>query len=159
MTPMQVALASAMGGLLTLERKALAQFMLARPIVVAPIIGAILGDVQTGFLLGVPLELFFLGNASYGASTPDHETLAALFAVSLAVSAGATAHPVPTYALTLALLLALLATWPDPPWTPILFGGGALMVLMPIAFYPLSKTLWLAVDLVFRPAQPDDFAA
>jgi hypothetical protein len=57
------------------------------------------------------------------------------------------------------LLLALLATWPDPPWTPILFGGGALMVLMPIAFYPLSKTLWLAIDLVFRPAQPDDFAA
>jgi len=58
-----------------------------------------------------------------------------------------------------ALLLVLLATWPDPPWTPILFGGGVLMVLMPIAFYPLSKTLWLAVDLVFRPAQPDDFAA
>jgi len=57
------------------------------------------------------------------------------------------------------LLLALLATWPDPPWTLLLFGGGALMVLMPIAFYPLSKTLWLAVDLVFRPAQPDDFVA
>ena len=57
------------------------------------------------------------------------------------------------------LLLALLATWPHPPWTPILFAGGALMVLVPIAFYLLSKTLWLAVDLVFRPAQPDDFAA
>jgi len=57
-----------------------------------------------------------------------------------------------------ALLLALLGTWPDPPWTPILIGGAALMVVVPIAFYPLSKTLWLAIDLVFRPAQPEDFA-
>jgi hypothetical protein len=56
-----------------------------------------------------------------------------------------------------ALLLALLATWPDPPWRLLLFGGGALMVLAPIAFYPVSKALWLAIDLVVRPAAPDDF--
>ena len=57
------------------------------------------------------------------------------------------------------VLLALLATWPDPPWTLLLVGGGVLMVLVPIVFYPVSKVLWLALDLVFRPAQPDDFAA
>ena len=57
------------------------------------------------------------------------------------------------------LLLALVATWPDPPWTLLLVGGGVLMVLVPIVFYPVSKVLWLALDLVFRPAQPDDFAA
>jgi mannose/fructose/N-acetylgalactosamine-specific phosphotransferase system component IIC len=107
LTGTQVALASAVGGLLSLERKALAQFMLARPIVVAPVVAAILGDAQTGFLLGVPLELFFLGNVSYGASTPDHETLATLFAASLAVGAGTRSHPAPTFALALALLLAL----------------------------------------------------
>ena len=56
-----------------------------------------------------------------------------------------------------ALLLALLVTWPDPPWTRILVGGAILMVLVPIAFYPLSKTLWLAIDLMVRPAQPEDF--
>jgi hypothetical protein len=32
------------------------------------------------------------------------------------------------------------------------------MVLMPIAFYPFSKALWLAIDLIVRPPQPDDFA-
>ena len=58
-----------------------------------------------------------------------------------------------------ALLLVLLATWPTPPWTPILAGGAALMVAIPIAFYPVSKALWLAIDLVFRPAQPEDFAS
>jgi len=59
----------------------------------------------------------------------------------------------------LALLIALLVTWPDPPWRLILYGGAVLMILMPIAFYPLSKALWLGIDLVFRPAQPDDFVA
>jgi uncharacterized protein (DUF983 family) len=56
------------------------------------------------------------------------------------------------------LLIALLATWPDPPWHLLLYGGGALMVLTPIIFYPFSKSIWLAIDLVFRPAQPEDFA-
>lgn len=59
----------------------------------------------------------------------------------------------------MALLLALLLTWPDPPWTRLLGGGAAVMVVMPIVFYPLAKTLWLAIDLLFRPAQPEDFAA
>jgi len=56
-----------------------------------------------------------------------------------------------------ALLLALLFTWPDPPWRLLLFGGGSLMVLAPIAFYPVSKALWLTIDLVVRPPAPDDF--
>ena len=56
-----------------------------------------------------------------------------------------------------ALLLALLVTRPDPPWTWILVGGANLMVVLPLSFYPLSKTLWLAIDLAFRPTQPEDF--
>jgi hypothetical protein len=31
------------------------------------------------------------------------------------------------------------------------------MILAPIAFYPVSKLLWLAIDLTIRPAQPEDF--
>ena len=38
--------------------------------------------------------------------------------------------------------------------TEVVFSVG----LMPIAFYPFSNALWLAIDLVVRPAQPDDFA-
>jgi uncharacterized protein (DUF983 family) len=59
----------------------------------------------------------------------------------------------------IALLIALVLTWPDPPWCWLLYGGAVLMVLTPIAFYPASKCLWLAVDLVFRRPEPDDFAA
>lgn len=57
-----------------------------------------------------------------------------------------------------ALLLALLVTWPNPPWTLVLYGGGLLMVATPIALYPVSKALWLALDLAARPVQPEDFA-
>jgi hypothetical protein len=39
----------------------------------------------------------------------------------------------------------------------LLYGGVALMVILPVLFYPLSKTLFLAFDLIFRPPIPDDF--
>jgi hypothetical protein len=49
-------------------------------------------------------------------------------------------------------VLTLILLWPDPPWTLLTWAGGALMLLMPVIFYPISKTLFLAFDLIFRPA-------
>ena len=48
-------------------------------------------------------------------------------------------------------VVVLLATWPTPPWTLLQLGGGALMILLPVLFYPFAKTLFLAFDLLFRP--------
>jgi uncharacterized protein (DUF983 family) len=45
----------------------------------------------------------------------------------------------------------VVGTWPSPPWTWLQWGGGILMLLMPVLFYPFSKTLFLAFDLMFRP--------
>jgi hypothetical protein len=39
----------------------------------------------------------------------------------------------------------------------LLYGGIALMIILPVLFYPFSKTLFLAFDLVFRPPMPEDF--
>ena len=50
-----------------------------------------------------------------------------------------------------AVLAGLLVTWPEPPWGLLTWGGVALAALMPLAFYPFSKLLWLAADLRFRP--------
>jgi uncharacterized protein (DUF983 family) len=55
-------------------------------------------------------------------------------------------------------LAALLLTWPDPPWELLQYGGMTLMVLAPLLFYPFSKTLFLAFDLVFRPPTPDELS-
>jgi uncharacterized protein (DUF983 family) len=46
----------------------------------------------------------------------------------------------------------LLATWSAPPWALLTYGGAVLMILLPVLFYPFSRTLFLAFDLIFRPA-------
>jgi uncharacterized protein (DUF983 family) len=51
-------------------------------------------------------------------------------------------------------LLVLVLTWPSPPWNLLLYGGMALMLIVPFVFFPFSKTLFLAFDLAFRPASP-----
>ena len=50
----------------------------------------------------------------------------------------------------------MVAAWPDPPWTLLTWGGAALAVVLPAAFYPFAKLLWLALDLRFRPAEPEE---
>ena len=53
---------------------------------------------------------------------------------------------------------AVVLTWPTPPWKVLEYGGIALMVVAPLVFFPFSKTLFLAFDLLFRPAGSDDLA-
>jgi uncharacterized protein (DUF983 family) len=53
----------------------------------------------------------------------------------------------------------LLETWPDPPWTVFQLSTVVLMVVCPIVFFPYSKTLFLAFDLLMRPPDRDDFTA
>jgi len=56
-----------------------------------------------------------------------------------------------------ALLTVLLWTWPSPPWDALYYGGIVGLIVAPILFYPYSKLLWLAFDLLFRPLRPEDF--
>jgi uncharacterized protein (DUF983 family) len=52
----------------------------------------------------------------------------------------------------------VVLTWPSPPWRLLQYGGIALMILAPIIFFPFSKTLFLAFDLLFRPATKDELS-
>jgi uncharacterized protein (DUF983 family) len=45
----------------------------------------------------------------------------------------------------------ILATWPDVPWNAVWFGAIALMVAAPFLLFPVSRIMWLAFDLIFRP--------
>jgi uncharacterized protein (DUF983 family) len=58
--------------------------------------------------------------------------------------------------LVLFLTAVVIGSCPDVPWTLLQYGGAALMVAVPIAFYPFSKTLWLALDLLFRPGGEEE---
>ena len=50
----------------------------------------------------------------------------------------------------------MFLTWPKVPWTALGILCGVLMVLTPILVFPHSKLLYLAIDLAFRPVDPDD---
>ena len=54
------------------------------------------------------------------------------------------------------LLTAVVLTWPATPWNGLLIAGIPLMALVPILFFPFSRTLWIAFDLAFRPSERDD---
>src|SRR5436309_1700387 len=82
------ALAALAGGLAAVERKGALQLMLSRPLVLAPVMGWMLGDAHGGLVLGVPLELLFLGGVNLGGSLPDNESLLAGALTSLVVPAG-----------------------------------------------------------------------
>jgi uncharacterized protein (DUF983 family) len=56
-----------------------------------------------------------------------------------------------------AMLIVMLVTWPDVPWKAMPWGLAVLAIAGPLFTYPFSKSLWLAIDLRFRPAEPKDF--
>ncbi|MFI5210760.1 MAG: DUF983 domain-containing protein [Gemmatimonadales bacterium] len=55
-----------------------------------------------------------------------------------------------------AFLVVVIWRWPSPPWEVLEYGGLVLMVAAPFLFYPFSRSLFLAFDLVFRPEADGD---
>lgn len=53
----------------------------------------------------------------------------------------------------------VLITWPEVPWTAVLVATALANVVVPVAFYPLSKTVWLALELSWHPLEADEIAA
>jgi uncharacterized protein (DUF983 family) len=59
--------------------------------------------------------------------------------------------------LALGFVVVVYATWPNPPWDALEYGGVVLSILGAVLCYPFAKTIWLAVDLIFRPPHREDF--
>ena len=53
-------------------------------------------------------------------------------------------------------IAVVLATAPDVEWVPLLVIAVVMNVLFPIFFYPLSKTLWMGIDLYFHPLEASE---
>ena len=48
-------------------------------------------------------------------------------------------------------LIIFLSANPGASVIPFLLGGLVVAVVAPLAFYPFSRTLWAAIDLIIRP--------
>ena len=56
----------------------------------------------------------------------------------------------------LGFLIVLLVTWPTPPWDAIQWVGALVLLAGALLAYPFAKTMWLAIDLMFRPVSSDE---
>lgn len=55
-------------------------------------------------------------------------------------------------------LVGILMTYPDIAALPICIACGAIAIVVPIVFYPVSYTVWAAIDLAMRPLEPREIA-
>jgi len=60
--------------------------------------------------------------------------------------------------LLIALIVGFLLSWPEAPGIALFIVAISIAGLMPLAFFPFSKTIWLALDLIFRPLEPGEVA-
>ena len=93
-----------LGGLWFLE-KFFGTCMVIRPLVVSPLVGLALGDLQTGVIIGATLELVFMGAIQIGGAVPPD----ALVGAGLGTAFAILTDQGPEIALTLALPIAILA--------------------------------------------------
>ena len=90
-----------------------------RPIVVATLVGLVLGHLETGIMVGASLELIFLGAVPIGASNPPDITSGAIIGTSFVILTGqevgaAVALAVPVATLVLLfdnLQMMFVLTW------------------------------------------------
>lgn len=59
-----------------------------RPVVVGPVVGLIMGDAQTGFTVGVTVELMFLAVIFVGTAAPPDPTISTAIATGIAILGG-----------------------------------------------------------------------
>ena len=50
----------------------------------------------------------------------------------------------------------VIFTFPHVPWDVLQYGLVAAMIILPILLYPISRIVWLAVDLAVRPRSERD---
>ena len=80
---------------------------LYRPIVIGPIVGAIMGDLQTGLIVGGSYELMMIGAMPVGGAQPPNAVIGGIMATVFAVQSGLDVAA----ALPLAIPFALLGQY------------------------------------------------
>lgn len=58
--------------------------------------------------------------------------------------------------LFVAVVLGFVLTVPDVPVRALMVMVTVVAIVVPLAFFPYSRTLWSAIDLAMRPVEPDD---
>jgi fructoselysine and glucoselysine-specific PTS system IID component len=79
--------------------------LLSRPLVLAPLVGLVLGDLTQGVMIGATLELIFMGNIKVGAAIPPDVVTGGVLGTAFAIISGKG----PAIALVIAVPVSILA--------------------------------------------------
>ncbi len=79
-----------------------------RPLITGPIVGLIMGDMQTGLIAGATLELAWLGLVPNAGAQPPDVTLGTIAAVAFAVMTGQSAEVAMGVGMPIAVLMQML---------------------------------------------------
>lgn len=77
---------------------------LYQPIVMGPVIGAILGDMHTGLIVGATYQLMTIGNMPVGGAQPPNAVIGGIMSVIFAISSGLEPNAAVAAAIPFALL-------------------------------------------------------
>jgi PTS system mannose-specific IIC component len=102
-----VLVTSVVGGLLHLDRTAAFQFLVSRPLVSSTLTGLVLGDIKTGLLIGIVLELLWLDTQPLGTALPPDDTIVAVVVPASVVITGRLVGSTDLSLLGLAVIVSL----------------------------------------------------
>jgi mannose/fructose/sorbose-specific phosphotransferase system IID component len=89
------------------SRRFFGDWYIERPVVLGPIVGLIMGDLETGLIVGGTLELIFMGAASIGGAPPPNYNIGGVLGTAFAISIGKDVQT----ALVIAVPAALIGTF------------------------------------------------
>lgn len=90
-----------------LDRTALLQIMISRPLVAAPLVAWLLGEPLVGLQVGVMVELLWMARLPVGAAVPPDDTQVSIAGTVLAISLGKAMNADSLEMLLLCLLVAI----------------------------------------------------
>ena len=107
MSVIQAVLLGILGGLGIWDSRVMGLCMMERPLFLGPVVGLILGDFQTGIVVGASLELVMMGIVGIGSATIPDTVSASILATAFAITSGLDVSA----AVGLQLLDSLWAFW------------------------------------------------
>lgn len=104
---------SLVGGLLNLDTRAVAQVMVSRPIITAPIVGFLIGGwdgIRIGCMIGAILELIWINVLPMGASIPANASLSSTLGVAVALLTKGEMRILIVLAIAISILFSFIFT-------------------------------------------------
>lgn len=84
--------------------------LIQRPIVIGPLVGLVMGDLNAGITMGATLELAFIGAVSIGAYIPPDMISGTILGVAFAIKAGTGAESALALGMPIATIMLALNT-------------------------------------------------